>query len=244
MILGYALGQLVIFFLFSKSIKNSFQDYSFRKIYFVASKYRHYPKFLIPATLASEISGSLPLIIIGKIFSIEYIGFFSLAVRITTTPMTFIGNSIGEVYRQKAADEYRLKGECKKTFITTFRTLFAIGSFVFLCIYFFSSMIVPIIFGSNWNISAKIMEHLAFLVFFQLLSTPLSYTITFNKSQKYDMILQIFRGIFSIGSLYLGNHYGDFFLSLKLYVCVYCIYYILHSYLQYRSAIGLNNSIN
>lgn len=243
MILGYFLGQLLIFLLFKNEIRITFEKISFKRLRFVASRYSHYPKYLIPATLASEISGSLPIIIISNLYSLEYAGFFALAVRVTTTPLTFVGNAIGEVYRQKAADEYKLKGECRTSFVSTFKTLFFIGVLVFLLIYFFSPHLIPLIFGGKWVISATIMQYLAFLIFFQLLSTPLSYTITFNQSQKFDMILQLFRGVFSIGCLYFGYLEKDFFLSLKLYVIIYCIYYIVHSYIQFRSAKGIRISL-
>lgn len=242
LILGYVVGQLITVYLLKRKLLK--EDYSLRlkRKYITMKKFIHYPKYLIPATLASEISGAIPIFMITTFFTSTITGFFSFAIKVTALPISFIGNAIGEVYRQKAAEEYSKFGNCKKIYISTFKKLVLIGIVPFLVLFFGSEYLFGLVFGSSWLEAGLISKYLSFLVFFQLISTPLAYTITFNKSQNLDMILQFFRAIGAALSIFLGYKFNSYIVSIILYSLVYSLYYILHSIIQYRAAIGINKS--
>jgi O-antigen/teichoic acid export membrane protein len=99
-----------------------------------------------------------------------------------------------------------------------------------------------LVFGPEWKIAGEIAKYFSFLIFFQFISTPLSFTIFLNKSQKKEMILQLLRTVFTILSVVIGFYYKDYMIAIIIMVVVYCIYYIFNSLLQYRAAIGAPNS--
>lgn len=241
LILGYIIAQLITIFLLKRKLLTKDYRIRFRRTFVIMKEYVHYPKYLIPATLASEVSSNFPIFLFTSFFNSSIAGFFSFANRVTTLPIAFIGNSIGEVYRQKAAEEYSLHRNCKALYLNTLKKLFFIGIWPFLILLFLGEYLFKFVFGLEWGEAGKIAECLSFLIFFQLLSTPLAYTITLNKSQKLDMIVQFFRATFSIGSIYIGYKWNDYLLGLKLYVAVFSLYYILHSLIQYRAAVGYIN---
>jgi O-antigen/teichoic acid export membrane protein len=241
LIIGYILGQFVtIILLKNKILKNDYK-LNLKRKYVTMKSFVHYPKYLIPATLASELSGALPIFMVTKFFSSSITGFFSFANRVTALPISFIGNAIGEVYRQKAAEEYALNGNCKELYLKTIKKLFLIGLIPFTILFFFGETLFAFVFGPEWAEAGKIAKYLSFLIFFQLLSTPLAYTITLNKSQKIDMLLQFLRAIFSVLAIFLGYKFNNYLLSIMFYSIVFSLYYILHSLVQYRAAIGILN---
>lgn len=244
LIVGYIIGQLITVILLKKKLLT--EDYSLRiKRKFVTMKeFVHYPKYLIPATLASEASNNIPVILVTNFFNSTATGFFSFANRVTALPISFVGNAIGEVYRQKAAEVYAEFGNCRELYLTTLKKLALIGLAPFVGLFFFGEFLFAFVFGPEWAEAGKIAKYLSFLIYFQLLSTPLAYTITLNKSQKLDMIIQFFRATLSAVAIYIGFRYSDYLLGIKIYAGVFSLYYVAHSIIQYRAAAGYQNKKN
>lgn len=240
MVTAFLVGQLSNLFFLRKDLYNLFKNLNFqkKKIFVLLKTYKEYPLFLIPATLSSEISGAIPIILLSKYFNLETTGFFVLALKMTTIPVTFLANSISEVYRQKASEYFAIYGNCKDLFLSTFKKLLIITTPFFLFVFFFSSYFFPLIFGNKWLISGQFAQIISVMVFFQMLSSPLSYTIVFNKSQKYDMFLQFYRLFFSFVAIYIGYYFRNSTLSIVGYSVVFSSYYIFHSFLQYKASCG------
>jgi O-antigen/teichoic acid export membrane protein len=204
----------------------------------VMRKYLRYPKFLIPATLASTISSESPIVLLTRFFDTAVSGMFSFVNRVTLSPMNIIGNSIGEVYRVHAAENYRHNGECRQIFLRHVKLLAAAGVIPWLVLFFWGPTLFTFVFGPQWSEAGEMATILSFVIWFQLVSVPLSHTITFNRSQHLDLYLQIFRAAGSIGSVYLGHACRDYMLAVQFYSITYCLYYFAHSVIQYRAAKG------
>ena len=242
LIFSLLVGQLASLFILRSDIPDLFTNFSKKKSIILTKKYKEYPFYLIPATLSSEISGALPIILFTKYFGLETTGYFVLALKITTAPVAFLSNAIGEVYRQKAGEVFGKIGNCKELYLKTIKKLLLIAIPSFLFILIFSNTLFPILFGRKWEISGYFVQCLSVMVFFQIISSPLSYTIVFNKSQKIDMFLQFYRLIFSFGAIYLGYFFNSSTLSVLGYSFIFSTYYIFHSILQYKASIGLSKS--
>lgn len=238
LLLGYIIGQFVMISLLFRKIKKDNFIFNKKRARLVLRKYIEYPKFFLPSTILSEISSNVFLILMSIFYGGVITGLYSLVFRVTYLPLGLIGNSIGEVYRQKANEHYLEYGNCKALFFKTFKTLFVIGLFPFLVLFFFSEYLFVLVFGPEWKIAGEIAKYFSFLIFFQFISTPLSFTIFLNKSQKKEMILQLLRTVFTILSVVIGFYYKDYMIAIIIMVVVYCIYYIFNSLLQYRAAIG------
>jgi O-antigen/teichoic acid export membrane protein len=238
LLLGYIIGQFVMISLLFRKIKKDNFIFNKKRARLVLRKYIEYPKFFLPSTILSEISSNVFLILMSVFYGGVITGLYSLVFRVTYLPLGLIGNSIGEVYRQKANEHYLEYGNCKALFFKTFKTLFVIGIFPFLVLFFFSEYLFVLVFGPEWKIAGEIAKYFSFLIFFQFISTPLSFTIFLNKSQKKEMILQLLRTVFTILSVVIGFYYKDYMIAIIIMVVVYCVYYIFNSLLQYRAAIG------
>jgi O-antigen/teichoic acid export membrane protein len=245
LIMGYIIGHLFTVFLLKKKVLENKYEFNLKRFKVLMKRYVEYPKYMIIGTLASEVSATIPLVLITTFYGSAITGLFTLASRVTSLPISFLGNAIGEVYRQKASEEYNNNGNCKQLYINTLKKLIAISVIPFFILFFFSEYLFVFFFGSNWQGAGVISESLAFLNFFQLISIPMSYTILLNKSQKLDMILQIFRSIFSVFAIIIGFEVGkSYYISIVLYVIVFSVFYLLHIIIQFRSASGYSNKIS
>jgi len=201
--------------------------------------YRRYPQYLIPGTAAGTIASEAPVFVFMRFFDSTVTGFFSLAVRTVSAPLSLVGNAIGEVYRKHAVDEFNTNGNCRTLFLKSLSALAIVGLVPWLVLFFYGPDLFALIFGESWRRAGEFCVYLSFMVYFQLLSTPLANTIILNQSQNKDMFLQIGRMVFGVAALVIGVIERNVELSLALYSFVFSCYYIAHSYLQYRAASGL-----
>ncbi len=238
LILGYFLGLCISCLYLLKVLFVEKFTFEKNKIKFLFLKFKQYPLYTMPSTLLSEFSAQIPLLMLGSFFSLSVTGNFTLANRVMIVPTLLVGNAIGEVYRQTASEYYLKHGNCLNLFLNSFKTLFFLGLIPLIIFFFFSNQIFIFVFGPDWNIAGEISKITSFIIFFQLISTPLSYTITFKVFQKYDFLFQMYRTLFSIIAIYVGFLFKSYILALKLYTFVYVSYYISNSILQYIAAKG------
>jgi O-antigen/teichoic acid export membrane protein len=239
LILGYVIGNLL-------TVSYVWFNYLYKevplnreKLVTVCSKYSRYPKFLIPATLAGTVSSESIVLLLTRLFDSYVAGLFYFVNRVTLSPMSIIGNSIGEVYRIKATEHYQKKGECLDEFKRNLALLAAIGFIPWVALFFFGPQLFMIVFGEQWRPAGEIAVTMSFVVWFQLVSTPLSYTIVLNQSQNLDLYLQIFRLLGSIFSIIFGFYWESYHVGIMLVAVTYCSYYLGHTLIQYRAAKGI-----
>jgi O-antigen/teichoic acid export membrane protein len=239
LILGYMLGQLLtVIYIWARYVRSEKNKIRVEAL-IVVRKYFRYPKFLIPATLAGTVASESPIVLLTKFFDTTVSGFFSFVNRVTASPMTVIGNSVGEVYRVRAAERYQQHGECRQIFLRHVGLLAIAGAVPWFVLFFWGPELFAFVFGPQWGEAGEMAAILSFVVWLQLISTPLAYTITFNHSQNLDLYMQIFRVMGSIGSVLAGYMYEDYMLAVQLYSVTYCLYYIGHSLIQFRAAKGV-----
>lgn len=238
LVLAYLLGQaLTVAVIWGKYIQpESTKDRL--DPWFVAKKYSRYPKFLIPATLAGTLATESPVLLLTRCFDTAVAGLFSFVIRVTVSPMLIIGNSIGEVYRVRAAEHYQQHGECERIFLRHIAVLAVAGVVPWVTLFFWGPDLFSFVFGEQWTGAGEMAVFLSFAVWFQLISTPLSHTITFNQSQRLDLYLQVWRLVGAVSAVLIGYAQDDYILAVQLYVLVACSYYFGHSIVQYRAAKG------
>ena len=234
---GYLTGQIIAVAVLQRKIQGFLLNFDLQSLLATAGKYRQYPKFLMPATLACEISSHAPMILLTMGFGSESAGFLALANRVAAGPVALFGNTIGEVYRQKAFEDRHQIGNCRSLYIRTLGLLALIGSLPAITLFLFGPWIFKKVFGSEWEQAGKVGAAISPMVFFNFISSPLSYTIVFNNSQRADMILQILRMILSIAAIGLGWILSDYMIGIILYSAVYSLYYIAHSLVQYKASL-------
>jgi O-antigen/teichoic acid export membrane protein len=239
LLLGYMLGQLLTVGYQWVAHMQQERKQSRADAWFVMREYVRYPKFLIPSTLAGTVAAESPIVLLTRFFDTAVSGLFSFVNRVTVSPMSIIGNSVGEVYRVRAAERFQQHGECRQIFLRHAAMLAAAGVIPWLVLFFWGPALFSFVFGAQWREAGEMATFLSFVVWFQLVSSPLSYTITFNRSQHLDLYLQIFRVLGSIGSVLVGHAQGDYMLAVQLYSVTYCLYYFGHSVIQFRAAKGL-----
>ena len=116
LILGQIIGQfLSIFFALKIGFKNDYKRLKFitiSKMKYFAKKYIDFAKLIIPGQFINTIAGQAPVFVITAQFGLVPVGLLAFSDRILGVPMNFIGNSVRDVFKQRASIDYKNDGNC------------------------------------------------------------------------------------------------------------------------------------
>ena len=204
-----------------------------------ARRHRNFPIFMVPGHLANAVSAQMPILLLTLFFGPAIAGFYALAERVMVLPSSIIGSAVGDVYRQQAASSYNEQGHCKGLYLRTVRRLAIVAFAPCLIAALFGPWLFSLVFGDYWRQAGDIAAILAVMIFFQMVSSPLSQTILLARMHKPDMLWQAARLIFSVGSIYIGYAAsGNYQVSIMLYAGSLATLHIAHSMMQYKAACG------
>ena len=187
-------------------------------------RYRKFPMYLVSTDLVSRFAGQVPIYLLSYYFSQAIIGYYSLGLRLLTMPSNFIGNSIGEVYFQRAAQN---KND-NKLLENLFERLVLFGLLPFLLLGLIGEDLFILFFGANWAEAGVYAQILSFSIFIRFITGPANYLMLVFEKQQFTLFLNIINiviGILSItiGGL-LGNVYISFFLLSVFTGLLYAVY--------------------
>jgi len=209
--------------------------YSFTRSKFLLKKYKKFPIYKVPSVLLENISSQFPVFFLNIYFGAAITGFYSLSQRIIRIPITLIGKSIGDVFKQVATKHYNQFGNCKKVFTKTFYKLFLISTIPFLLLYFIAPELFKIIFGDEWYVAGEYVRILVPMFYLQFLTSPLSNMFMIAEKQNIDFFMQIVLLVSLVIGLFATYFmYNDVKISLTVFCWIYCIKYLVELILSYK----------
>lgn len=244
LILGQLGGQLASTLLLAGfSLRTSWpalKSIRLQRLAATARRHHQFPKYLVLGQGANVLSSQLPVLMLGTLFGGAIAGHYALAQRAVAAPLTLIGNAIGDVFRSEAAKQYNRLGNCIDLFKRAFKSLACISVLVSAPLIFASPRLFSIIFGAEWRTAGEISSMLSIMLCFQMISSPLSQTVFLKRKMlRADLIWQVCRAGGAGCALYIGfKMFGSYRISIALFVGVFCLLYSIHSYMQYKAALG------
>lgn len=210
-----------------------------QRIRAMAKSYGNHPRFLVLGHAANAASVQLPVLLLTTLHNPAVAGFYALAERVLVLPSALIGSAVGDVYRERAAAEYRLTGNCRALYLRTLRHLAILSVGPVVLIVLVGPATFAFAFGGEWRTSGHIAAILGPMVFFQLISSPLSQTVYLAQMHRMDMVWQVARLGLSAAALVVGAALGKGHeLTIAVYAAVFAGMHIVHSLMQYRAACG------
>jgi len=165
--------------------------------------YREYPLHYAPSSFVNVIGLQILVIFIGTFFTKEELGYFGLANMVILLPIAFITQSVGSIFFQKTSEHINEGNgkQAKKVFYQTLGMLTIIAIPAFLFLYFGSTYLFPVIFGSNWVVTGIIAKLLAVVFLSQIIVGPISIVLISLGKIKLNAIWQY--GRFIVMTLYM-----------------------------------------
>lgn len=253
-LLGFVRGGLIfsdilsqvitIFFLFKVFNKKLFELsglISFSTLKRVAIRYKKFPQFYILSGLFEKIAGNAPILFLTIFFNPIEAGFFALAIKIISLPVSLISNSIGYVFREEASLEYKLNGNSIVVFKKTFNKLLLLGIPLLILMCCFVFFLFQFLFENKWDDSLTYCKIIIVMCFLQFIVSPLSYMFIIAEKQNVDMIKSIIVFLICIFAFWIAKEkFNNPVIAIKLYAIIYSIKYVIEFYFSRRFSQGLN----
>ncbi len=129
---------------------------------------------MVPAGFFNASSTQLPNILINFFYTATVVGHYGFMNRIVRTPLSVIGRSFEEVFKQKASEELQEIGHCKNIFYKTLKRLFVIALVPFIIFYLASPTIFEFVFGEKWLIAGVYAQIFTIPLFLNFIASSLS----------------------------------------------------------------------
>jgi O-antigen/teichoic acid export membrane protein len=208
-------------------------------ILMVVKRFSNFPKFSLPADFINNFSNQIPVMILSQVAGQSVIGWYGISVRMLVMPIALIANSIGDVFRQRAAKDYNESGSCRPIFLKVLKTLFLIAVIPFGLLILFAPEIFSFFFGLKWKGAGEITSVLGILYLFKFVVSPLSY-VTYVAQKQWVSLLTDILLVITVGSIYyIGIQLRlEYKTILFIYALSYSFLYVLTLYLSYKFSVN------
>ena len=239
MILGPALGQALAAGIIGRKVwkenHSLLSATSMKGEQTMAMRYIDHPKHIAPAQLLGTIAIQIPIFMIGSVYSLAVLGFFSLAYRMVTLPTSLVASAIGDVYRQKSAEAYNNQGDFYLIYVKTLRRTIQLAIPPFIAAYFLAPTIFEWVYGLEWRIAGVYAQILVVGAFFQFIFTPVQAGAVLVGATRYILFWQSTRLLLMLCLYYfLSNSNTNIIFALWCFVIINTFLYILDIYMEYK----------
>lgn len=231
LIYGNILGifSSLIYLVYQTSKKHYIQltNISKKRITENLSKYRNFPKFQSTSVLINSLSQHLPIILLSMFYSAEIAGFYSLTHRALTTPARLLGNSVRQVYFQRASKIFNKNESIRQILSKSTFGLIKVSIVPFVIVAIFAQSIFIFVFGKEWIVSGIYAQLIIVYIFALTVNPPAVMTLQILGMQKFSMVYEIFLAIFRFLAIYLGYiFYNNHFISIGMFSLVGVVFNI------------------
>lgn len=193
------------------------------------TRHKAFAFYTMPSELIGNLNLSMPVYALTAIGTPADIGAFARARQLVGMPVALAGSSIAQVFRQRAAADYRAHGNCRAVFAKTFLALLAIGSVSTFLLALVAPDLFRIVLGPNWTSAGEVARLLAPVLCLQLVCSPLSTVFYFQNRQREDFLLNIFSLFVMAGSVAVAVLLGGTgYAVIVAYASAFSIIYIVY----------------
>ena len=196
---------------------------------------KDYVRYQMPASIMIILRTELPNLLISSLFGNTILGYFSISQKLLTIPATFLGQPLGTVFYQKAA-EMRRKGLEIGDFVkrnVNRGMLIALVPMTLFAAY--GDVAINIFFGMEYSVGSIICRIIVYRTLFNFISmSTRGLDIVLNK-QQYALYCCCAQTVFAAVSVICGFYmFHDIFITSLLIVVTFIIVQIIYFVIMYR----------
>jgi len=216
-------------------------DYS--KIKALARKYIDFPKYNSIKALVSSLSQNLPPFLLAFYFSSVAVGLYAISLRFLQLPLNLIGQSVKQVFFQRANEADRT-GDSYELLRKTTLVLLAIGLVPTLVITLFGPSAMAFVLGAEWKVAGVYAQFMMPWLLIGFINTPSVMMIPILNLQNVHMVYEIVFLAFRAGAIAAGAYLGSDVASIAIYSVVGFIFnlalilYVMHHARKRNQRIG------
>jgi O-antigen/teichoic acid export membrane protein len=209
LILGYIMAQFVVMLILLVYLYKDYKRFeikiSLKQIYSTGVRYKRFLLLSMPSGLINNFATQTPVFLLGFLTNNAVVGQYGMMNRVLATPISVIGQSITDVFRQRVSSDYAKNKECFKTYKQTAKMLAVLAIVPFILLMIFSKPLFNLIFGASWNLGASLITVMAPFYYIRFVISPLTYMTYVAEKQAFEFKWQSGFLIISIISFFIGS---------------------------------------
>ncbi len=222
---------LAVIIILAKVIKSDFHKFrliSRRNMQEVSFKYKRFPQFLLFSNLVSVLNGEIPTFMIKTFYDWGVLGQYSWSYRLVGLPSSIIAKNMGDVFRQRATEDYHKYGNFKSIFVKTVKNMFLYALIPFILAWFLLPTLFSFFLGSEWIQAGYFARILIIGTFFSFVITPIDKAALIVGNTAYILTWHILRLALNLIA-FLIIKYNNCIIETYLYILVainVCMYLV------------------
>jgi O-antigen/teichoic acid export membrane protein len=174
MLIGYIAGLWCAVLYFLKKTRLDLHSFDRKEISALAKQYRHYPMYSAPAAVLDIASMYACIFILGRFYSQDILGQFSLTHRLLLVPMVFVGAAVAQTFFQRAAECYREGDDLRSLLWATSKKLLLYSLPLFAMFALLAPALLGLVFGAGWHEAGEYARWVALAYWVRLGVSPIS----------------------------------------------------------------------
>ena len=172
----------------------------------VTRRYRRFPLISSGSALLNSAGLQLPALLLAALYDPQIVGWFALSERVIRLPLSFVGQSVAQVYLGEASrlalsDPHKLKMLFRKMT----RNLFLVGLIPLGSIALLAPWLFQLVFGEEWQTAGRFVQILSLMFLMRFVVAPLSQTLNILERQDVQLIWDVCRLALVGLAFYLAN---------------------------------------
>jgi O-antigen/teichoic acid export membrane protein len=229
LVMGSIFGQFFATFILVRVLwreeKKLMGKVNINKMLFLLKKYIKFPQFDMLASLLNVAAQQVSNILFNTIFNSIIAGYYYLTQKMLSLPVSLIAASVLDVFKEQAAKDFQVLGNCKEIYTKTFIKLLVLSLMPSVVLYIYAVDIFTLIFGQNWAVSGEYARILIPMLTIRFVSSPLSFMLYIGEKQEWNLLGNM---LFLTGTLL-----SFYFASSALETVIYLSYSFSFIYLMY-----------
>ena len=238
LIIGQIIGQaagVVSLAQFAKKTFPAIAHFSVRRMRLVAARQRNFARYDTPAAIIDTASEQLPALLFAVFFNPAIAGFYLLAQRTLSMPVSLIGQAIGQVlYGQcRQAIEDRRLGEIVRKTVFMLVGLIIIPTVVVIV---WGEDMFKFVFGVTWRQSGQFATWMIAGIAAQFAYSPVSSILQATKGQHVNLMIHSALLVTRLAGILWGWMQNDVMLAIAVFSICGFFGYALGTILVLRRA--------
>lgn len=205
----------------------------------MSKAYLDYPKKMIFSRGIGVVHQQIPFLFISRFFGVEVLGHVSMARRLVYEPVSLVANNIGDVFRQRATEDFQKTGKFDEIFIKIVKVAFFVALFPCLMLFFTLEELFPALLGEGWIMAGVYAKVILVAGFFSFFCTPIDKGALIVNRLGYITLWHVSLFVAHLLLIFVTWFYeGSIMAYLWGYVAVIVTHYLVDMFMEYRFSLG------
>lgn len=227
-IVGWFAGGIALFYRFWRKDRGLISEIKKERIKKEAKKYSDFPKINSLHVLSDIGQQSLFNFMVSGFFGGIVLGFYSRMIRIVRVPAGFIGSAVGQVFYQKASDQWQETQNIRPLFISQLKLMLLLGLPIFGVLVFWGPEIFGFVLTEEWAVAGEYARILSPWLLLNFAISPFSNIPLITGKQKTSFLLSFTMNISVLIALITGYYWkGNIETALYMVCAIQVVFHLI-----------------